>query len=277
MGALKSVVVVAGLCIAAPGASAAQFMWNFSQGNLAPAFEDGGTVSLNHFNGSEGKTSFGTSGGAVPNPAGGPVTYLHALPFDGGGNAGYGLDYAGVAGNGGGAYVNDYTVAYDVYVPGLNWTALFNTDPSHGNDADFYVAPDGAVGIGDLGYSAPGVIQPNTWHRVVFSHDRTNNAVRYHVDGVERFASAASPLDGRFSLYASDNPGADLMLLGEGDGSGNYTNEIYLASVYFADRALSASEAAGLGGVQPGGIVVPEPAALVGVGLTGVLALRRRR
>src|SRR5688572_7733148 len=275
MGCFRSLVVVGGLCAAAPAALAAQFMWNFGQGNLAPAFADGGTVALTPFNGAEGKLSFGTTNGGVPSPSAGPVTYLQALRFDDPGNAGLGMDYTGVTANGGGAYVNDFTVAYDVYIPSLNWTPFFNTDPTNGNDADFYVAPDGAVGIGALGYSAPGVIQPNAWHRVVFSHDRTNNAVRYHVDGVERFAGAAGPLDDRFSLYASDNPGADLALLGEGDGTGNYTNDMYIASVYFADRALSPAEAAALGGVQPGGIVVPEPGAFAALGAACLLAMRR--
>ena len=279
MGYLRNLAFVSGFCAAAPAALGAQFMWNFGQGNLAPAFEDGGTVSLSPFNGADGKLSFGTTGGAVPSPAAGPVTYLQALRFDDPGNAGLGMDYTGVAANGGGAYVNDFTVAYDVYIPSINWTPFFNTDPTNGNDndADFYVAPDGAVGIAALGYSAPGVIQPNNWHRIVFSHDRTNNAVRYHVDGIEVFEGAAGPLDQRYSLYASNNPGADLALLGEGDGTGNYTNDMYIASVYFADRAFSAAEAAALGGVQPGGIIVPEPGTLSCIGFAGILVLRRRR
>jgi hypothetical protein len=35
--------------------------------------------------------------------------------------------------------------------PSLNWTALMNTAPDQSNDADFYVADDGTIGIGGLG------------------------------------------------------------------------------------------------------------------------------
>jgi hypothetical protein len=167
-----------------------------------------------------------------------------------------------------------------VLIPAVNWTALFNTNESHANDADFYIAPDGSVGIGALGYSDLQVIKANQWHRIVFTHDRTNNRAAYYVDGSEVFTGAAGAVDGRYSLYGGDNPGIDLLVLGEGDASGNYTNEMYLASVYFADRALSPTEALGLGGVTPGGIVVPEPcgaAALVWLGLAGVIRIRRRR
>ena len=74
--------------------------------------------------------------------------------------------------NGGGAYINRYTLIMDLLVPGsLNWTALFNTDPSNSNDADWYLAPDGSIGIGALGYSAAGSVVAGTWYRLAFTAD----------------------------------------------------------------------------------------------------------
>ena len=279
MNRVGTLVVLGALVVCARVGLGAEFMWNFAKGNLSPASEVGGTAILDYFNGSQGVTSFGdtASDTNVPDTAGGPTSFLHALPFGDGGRGGYGVDYTGVAANGGGAYVNDFTIGFDALIPLLNWTALFNTNESQANDADFYAAPDGSVGIGALGYSPTNVIRPGEWHRIVFTHDRTNNRSGYYVDGVEVFSGTAGAVDDRYSLYTGDNPGTDLMILGEGDPSGNYTNETYLASVYFADRAWSREEAMGLGGVAPGGIRVPEPVGMLGVaGVTMLLVLRRR-
>ena len=285
MNRLGTTLVLGALAVCARAALGAEFMWNFANGNLSPASQVGGAAILDYFNGSQGVTSFGNTASDpnVPDTPGGPTSFLHALPFGDGGRGGYGLDYVGVTPNGGGAYVNNFTIGYDALLPLLNWTALFNTNLNHDNDADFYVAPDGAVGIAALGYSPPGVITPNQWHRIVFTHDRTNNRSAFYVDGVEVFSGTAGALDDRYSLYTDDNAGLDMLIFGEGDASGNYTNDMYVASVYFADRALSREEAIGLGGVTPGGIVVPEPgvaACLAWAGAVGLWrgrAMRRRR
>src|SRR5688572_24117980 len=202
MNRLGTSLVLGALVVCARVALGAEFMWNFANGNLSPASQVGGTAVLDYFNGSQGVTSFGdtASDPAIPDTPGGPTSFLHALPFGDGGRGGYGLDYTGVTANGGGAYVNDFTIGFDALIPLLNWTALFNTNQNQDNDADFYVAPDGAVGIGALGYSPVGVIQPNTWHRIVFTHDRTNNRSAFYVDGVEVFSGAAGALDDRYSL-----------------------------------------------------------------------------
>jgi hypothetical protein len=260
--------------------AAAEFEWRFDNG-LAPAVESGGTASLSAFNqATADNASFGVTGGAVPSPADGPTGYVYFPGQDAieGGLGGYALDHTGVMANGGGLYVNDYTMIWDVYIPTINWTALVNTNPEHGNDSDLYIAPDGTLGIAGLGYTGGAVVSPGAWHRIAFVHDRTNDAAAYYVDGSPVFTTAASPLDGRWSLYASDNPGADLVLLGEGDGSGNYANNLYLSAFYFADRALDASSIAALGGVNAAGIsVVPEPAACGLVAVAALSVLRRPR
>ena len=56
----------------------------------------------------------------------------------------------------------------------------------------------------------------------------------------------------------SANRGGSL-LLGQGDTSGNYANDLYLSAFYFSDTVLSDATIAGFGGVSAAGIVVPGP------------------
>jgi len=275
---MRTTIRVMGIiCCSALGS---QFEWDFN-GNLAPALQSGGTATMNYFNAaSQTYTTFGTTGGAIPNPAGGSTGYAYfagnSIP---GGLGGYTISYTGVPANGGGSYVNNYTMIWDLYIPSLNWTALMNTAPDHSNDADFYVANDGSVGIGGLGYSSSALVAAGQWYRVALVQDQTDNKSLYYVNGTQVFSGAAGSLDGRFSLYTGSDTPPQLVILGEGDTSGNYANDLYLSAFYFSDSVLSASTIAGLGGVNAAGIMIPEPSSLALAGLGAVLLMvsRRRR
>jgi|WetSurMetagenome_2_1015567.scaffolds.fasta_scaffold161663_2 hypothetical protein len=265
------------LAVSAGPALAADYEWTFHNGDLSAAlgpgimtYADTQTPTL---------ATFGTTDGTtVPNIGGLPASYLHFPQLPSPAN-GFNLEFTATGPNGGGAYVNQYTFVMDLLSPGsMNWTALFNTDPSNGNDADFYVAPDGSVGIGALGYSSAGLINAGTWYRIAFAVGAGGTA--YYVNGNPVFSGSAPPVDGRFSLYSNLDPGADLRLFNEGDASGNYTHELYVNGVYFADRPLSAAEIGALGGPNALGIVVvPEPGAwaLVGLGALALGAWRRAK
>src|ERR1041384_4567009 len=143
------------------------YEWTFDGGNLSPAigngvleFADGLTAS---------STRFGvTEGIIVPNLNGQAGSYMHVPAFTGLGN-GYLASLNDSGPNGGGEYINRYSILMDVLLPGsVGWTALFNTNPENSNDADWYVASDESLGIADLGYSSAGLVTPNTWNRIAF-------------------------------------------------------------------------------------------------------------
>ncbi len=265
------------LCTAAmPVRAATVYEWTFDSGDLSAAAGNG-TMSAAGAS-TPGQISFSTTdGGSVPHIGGTQASYLHvpALPA---GTNGLQLTLEGSGPNGGGSYLNQYTILMDLYSPGAaGWQALMNSDPTNGNDADWYISDSGGTGIGELGYSANGVFTQNAWHRVAMSADLAAGKVKYYVDGtLVRTRTGGSLLDGRFALYTNVHAGADLILFNEGDGSGDYVHELLVNSVAFTDEALDDSAIQALGGASAGGILVPEPSAAL-LGLLGASALLRRR
>jgi hypothetical protein len=68
--------------------------------------------------------------------------------------------------------------------------------------------------------------------------------------------TGASLLDGRFSLYSNLDVGPDVLLFNEGVTSGTYTHRLYVNSIAFMDRTMSAAEIATLGGPRAEGVFV---------------------
>jgi hypothetical protein len=201
-------------------------------------------------------TVFGTTDGAtVPHIGGRPATYIRVPGFTNDAN-GYLLSFNESGANGGGAYINRFTFIADVLVPGtMGWTALFNTNPENGNDADWFIDTAGHLGITELGYSTA-TLNSNIWYRIAFVADLGANTVRYHVNGaLVHQRTGGSLLDGRFSLYSKDDPGPDLLLFNEG-APGVFTHELLVASIAFVDRTLTPSEISVLGLPNADGIFV---------------------
>lgn len=246
--------------------SAAIYEWNFASGDLSPTLGNGvlayadGTVTSN-------LTTFGTTDGTtVPHLNGKPAKYLHAPALAGSGN-GYHVTFSSSGPNGGGTYLNQFTLIFDVLIPGpVNWFAFFNTNPANANDADFYVNSSGALGIGAIGYSASGIIAANLWQRIAFAADLAAGTVTYYVNGQPVFTGSAG-LDGRHSLYSNLDAGPDLLLFNEGDTSGVFTHEVYLSSFFFTDRTMSSAEILALGGPKARGILASAPPIKISIGL----------
>ena len=260
-----------------PGfAATTGYEWTFNAANLDDAFGNGTMAPT----GATAPVFAVTDGTTIPHIGGAPARVLSVPqftdPLDG-----YNLTFAMTGANGGGAYVNEYTFVWDLYSPGgPDWQALFQTNPDNpaGNDADFYIAPDGAVGIGAT-YSPVGTVQQNTWYRLGFTANLALNRVTYYVNGLQVAQGVGNyPLDGRFSLYSNADAGPDVRLFNEGDTSGVYTHALYLNSIAFVDRELTPEEMNALGGPTAGGILVPEPASgLLILGTLGAFAARRGR
>ncbi|MBN2314257.1 MAG: hypothetical protein JXM79_10030, partial [Sedimentisphaerales bacterium] len=114
----------------------------------------------------------------------------------------------GIAANGGGTKVNEWSLLIDFSYPASSlsdppsgYNDFFQLDPTNADDADWTINSSGAIGIGAVGYSSAHgyTTQPNTWYRMVVVVD---NGVRHdlYIDGVEIFKGNQQGVDGRFSL-----------------------------------------------------------------------------
>ncbi len=155
--------------------------------------------------------------------------------------------------NGGGQFVNQYTLILDVMFPASSsglWRALFQTDPFNhpGDDAEFYVGSASATpapnGIGAEG-QYNGTLAPDTWYRIAFAVDLTASAgqqLSTYVNGVlAGQQSLSGGVDGRFAL----GPAAQLFT---GGLNGGTTQPGYVSSIQFVNGCLPPATIAALGG-----------------------------
>ncbi|OHB53860.1 MAG: hypothetical protein A2Y10_00315 [Planctomycetes bacterium GWF2_41_51] len=186
------------------------------------------------------------------------------------------------AANGGGSYVNEYTIAFDYAqtdggsVGGVNglfqsaWdhigssAELFNKKTSEGN---FIIGHD------STGWSTA-TFNATQWHRYMISVDN-GNFFRVYVDGVLLLDGTAQGVDGTYSLYI------DRFHLLEGDWNWGNDRWGYISTIATWGRALSTSEIGAMGGwiggaATPTALIVPEPATLAILALGGLL-LRRKK
>jgi hypothetical protein len=159
----------------------------------------------------------------------------------------------GIAPNGGGAKVNEWTLLIDFSYPASSrsdppngYNDLFQTNPTNVDDADWTINSAGAIGIGAVGYSSAYgyTTQADTWYRLVVVVD---NGVRHdiYVDGVEIFKGNQQGVDGRFSLAEA------LLLFCAGNSQDRDDAPINVSAVAIWDTPLGASEIFALG--QAGG------------------------
>jgi hypothetical protein len=149
--------------------------------------------------------------------------------------------------NGGGNYVNEYTLQIDFKVPSINnWHCFFQTNPLNNNDGDCFINPSGKIGVAATGYAAPS-IATNTWYRLVVTVDN-GSFYNYYIDGNLLLAGNVQDIDDRFSLDDI------LLMFADEDGEDNL---ITVSEIGIWDRPLSALEVAAVGGF--GHILNPSP------------------
>ena len=155
----------------------------------------------------------------------------------------------GIAPNGGGSKVNEWTLLIDFSYPPSSladppsgYNDLFQTDPTNADDADWTINSSGAIGIGAVGYSSAYgyTTEGNIWYRLVVVVD---NGVRHdvYVDGAEIFQGNEQGVDGRFSLADT------LLLFAAGYNLDGDDAPIDVSTVAIWDTPLDASEILGLG------------------------------
>ncbi len=231
-----------------------QWEWTFDSDTGAAALGDG-LLDWSTANARALAAYEMTNGTTVPHIGGEPAGYVRFPAYSSQADFPR-LTFNGSVPNGGGLYLNQFTVVMDIYMTSPHaWLPLFNTNTSNANDADWYVADTGALGIGALGYSAGGAVAADAWHRIIFAADLGAGVVSMYLDGtLVRQRTDTSLRDGRFSISTANDAGPDLILANEGDTSGIYTREWLLSAFAFTSRTLSAAEAAQLGGPKAPGI-----------------------
>jgi len=170
---------------------------------------------------------------------------------------GFLMHHGGVA-NGGGHFVNQYTLVMDVMFPTAangRWRALFQTDPSNheGNDAELYIGSGAAVpdpnGIGAEG-QFNGSLAAGTWYRVAFAVDLAAPAGKQlakYANGIKvGEQSLSGGVDGRYAL------GPTALLFTAGMGGGGFTQAGFVSSIQFVNGRMSAEAIAALGGQGAG-------------------------
>ncbi len=158
----------------------------------------------------------------------------------------------GTAGNGGGSFGNQYTIIWDVLFPTINSHSFFNTNETNANDGDFFLRPDGGIGISGV-YS--GTLLANTWHRVAVTVDTSTSIITKYIDGVQVGTNGGGGVDGRWALYTTNQSPTDWFIM-FGDNDGDLTTA-YVSSFLFQDRVWSAGEIAAKGGPDADGIEPP--------------------
>jgi len=159
----------------------------------------------------------------------------------------------GIAPNGGGVFVNQYTLIMDVMFPAASsgqYRALFQTAPNNDNDGDLFINPGNGIGISG---EYQGTVSPDTWHRLAFVVDlaAASGKLRKYIDGVQVGAQDSGfSLDGRWSLLSTALVFAD---------EDNETRPGYVNSIQIRSDAMLPADVAALGGATAAGIPLPPP------------------
>jgi hypothetical protein len=160
--------------------------------------------------------------------------------------------------NGGGVYLNEYSLIIDIKFPVVDkWISLLQTNDatilSNGNDGDWFVSPDNAIGAGGV-YG--GEIEADRWYRLALVVSHASGTLQSYVDGLEVQELSGLGFDGRWSLYTRVDATPWAILFADETAGAEEMGELVVASVQLRDYAMSAGEIAGLGGPSASGIPV---------------------
>jgi len=200
--------------------------------------------ALEYFDGpggqTETKTQFGsTTSFGIPDIAGTPITVMK-VPGDLSNKIGYVMKH-GIAPNGGGTKVNQYTLIYDLLIAtnGPGAASLIQIDEGNNtSDGDLFWQGNN-FGQGQGGYVGTGNFTPGEWHRVAIAVDLSAQpaVITKFVDGVKQDDWKTDGLDGRRALRDS------AILFADGDQDerrGWYVNSVQIHAKKLSDAELTA-------------------------------------
>jgi uncharacterized protein YjdB len=172
-----------------------------------------------------------------------PITGLNAVTIP---SRSYFEASHGIAANGGGNSVNEYTLMIDFRIPvASKWYAFFQTNLNNSDDAECFVRNNNTIGVGNPGYSSA-TIAANTWYRLIITA-KLGTSYDIYLDGISIFTTPADRLssiaiDSHFALSPNG-----IALLCDNDGE---DSDINVSSIAIWGRQFSASEINALGGAS---------------------------
>ena len=149
----------------------------------------------------------------------------------------------GIAANGGGEKVNNYSIMIDFKLPNDNRYCFYQTNLENTDDVDFFLRSNMyELGIGSV-YTdlSADPIKSGVWYRLVVSA-QLGESLKYYLNGKEIFSRGGegdAVLDSRLAL---DPEG--VLLFADEDGE---DENIYVAQVTIWDQPLNAADVAALG------------------------------
>ena len=158
----------------------------------------------------------------------------------------------GIAPNGGGTLVNEYSIMWDFKIPATEtWYAFLETTATTSDDADLFIAASvnggigrvpNSIGTGSLLYTA-NTVTSDTWYRMIISVKNVE-FFKIYVNGElwpinnETPGSLTQAIDGRYGLAPT------IYIFQDGDGD---DGTLRCSELSMWDVALTADDAAALG------------------------------
>ncbi len=144
-----------------------------------------------------------------------------------------------IAASKGNKRVNEFSLVFDVKIPKKSlWYTLFQEDLTNKNDGNWFIKPEGNLGVGGTNYSET-ALKENEWYRVGISV-KNREHYDYYLDGFRVFKGLPMHIDG---IYSLDTEG--LLLFTD---NRKQDNEFDIADVKLFSNALSDKEMKELGG-----------------------------
>ncbi len=231
--------------------------WDFDGGDLRASLGKPLAYLDPAFDGPAGsaasKTEFGTCSGLGVALINGADANVMKVPGDLDRRIGYVMTH-GIAPNGGGTKVNQFTLVMDVLVEntGAFAASLLQVDTTNNtSDGDLFWQ-QGNFGQGGGGYNGYGTFSAGSWHRVCAAYDMAANppVVTKYVDGIKQDDwTANQALD---AARRALQPTAVLF----GDGDQDERRTMWVNSIQIRAGKLSDAEMVYLGGPSASGIPV---------------------